>query len=231
MLFRSKVNFRMGSPIEIDHENKSIKLDNGESLEFDYLIVALGSITNDFNVPGVRENSLGMKSISEALKIRSDIMRHFEELCSTPNPEIFYISVIGGGPTGVEMAGALAELVRGPLSSDNQGAASLIKIRIIEAGDRLLPAFSTKLSLKTAEDLQKLGVEVLTNTQVMQLSPTVISIANNEQLISGLNIWTAGVKAESSMEKLGLPNEFGRISVNESLQVEDRKSTRLNSSH
>ena len=68
-------------------------------------------------------------------------MRHFEELCSTLNPEIFYISVIGGGPTGVEMAGALAELVRGPLSSDNQRAASLIKIRIVEAGDRLLPAF------------------------------------------------------------------------------------------
>ena len=133
-LRKLKVNFRMGSPIEIDHENKSIKLDNGESLKFDYLIVALGSITNDFDIPGVRENSLGMKSISEALKIRSDIMRHFEELCSTPNPENFYISVIGGGPTGVEMAGALAELVRGPLSSDNQGAASLIKIRIIEIG-------------------------------------------------------------------------------------------------
>ena len=97
----------------------------------------------------------------------------------------------------------------------------MIKIRIIEAGDRLLPAFSTKLSLKTVEDLQKLGVEMLTNTQVMQLSPTEISIANNEQLISGLNIWTAGVKAESSMEKLGLPNEFGRISVNESLQVDN----------
>ena len=218
-LRKLQVNFRMASPIEIDHENKSIKLDNGESLKFDYLIVALGSITNDFDIPGVRENSLGMKSISEALKIRSDIMRHFEELCSAPIPEIFYISVIGGGPTGVEMAGALAELVRGPLSSDNQRAASLIKIRIIEAGDRLLPSFSTKLSLKTAEDLKRLGVEVLTNTQVMQLSPTEISIANNEPLISGLNIWTAGVKAESSMEKLGLPSEFGRISVNESLQV------------
>ena len=220
-LRKNKVEFRMGSPISIDHKNKSVKLDSSENLQFDYLIVALGSATNDFGIPGVKENTLGMKSVTEALKIRSDIMRHFEDLCRFNDPEDFNISVIGGGPTGVEMAGAIAELINGPLKSDNQSAASHIKVRIIEAGPRLLPSFSEKLSAKTKSDLEKLGVTVLLNAPVKQVNPEKILLASGAHLVSGLNVWTAGVTGEPAMKSLNLPNEAGRISVSDSLQVKD----------
>ena len=220
-LRKNMVNFRMGSPISIDHKNKSVKLDSSENLEFDYLIVALGSATNDFGIPGVKEHSLGMKSVTEALKIRSDIMRHFEDLCRFSNPDDFNISVIGGGPTGVEMAGAIAELIKGPLASDNEIAAKHIKVRIIEAGARLLPSFAAKLSEKTKFDLEKLDVEVLLNAPVKEVDSERIRLASGENLSSGLNIWTAGVTGEPAMKSLNLPIEAGRISVSESLQVKD----------
>ena len=220
-LRKNNVNFRMGSPISIDHKNKSVKLDSSENLEFDYLIVALGSATNDFGIPGVKEHSLGMKSVTEALKIRSDIMRHFEDLCRFSNPEDFNISVIGGGPTGVEMAGAIAELIKGPLASDNEIAATHIKVRIIEAGTRLLPSFSEKLSAKTKSDLEKLGVTVLLNAPVKEVNSEKILLASGEALVSGLNIWTAGVTGEPAMKRLNLPSEAGRIAVTDSLQVKD----------
>jgi NADH dehydrogenase len=87
-----------------------------------------------------------MKSVHEALTIRAEVLRRFEDLCRFEDETIFSISVVGGGPTGVEMAGAFAELVRGPLKNDQQHAAAHIKINLIEAGSRILPMFSEKLS-------------------------------------------------------------------------------------
>ena len=114
-LRKSGVKFRMGSPISVDHKNKSVKLDSSEVLEFDHLIVALGSATADFGVAGVNEHALGMKSVHEAIGIRAEVMRRFEDLCRFEDQTRLSLSVVGGGPTGVEMAGALAELKRGPL--------------------------------------------------------------------------------------------------------------------
>ena len=111
-LRKTPVKFRMGSPISIDHRNKEVKLDSSELLKFDHLIVALGSITADFGIPGVNEFTLGMKSVAEALNIRAEIMRRFEDLCRFEDGTKLSITVVGGGPTGVEMAGAIAELIR-----------------------------------------------------------------------------------------------------------------------
>ena len=80
-LRKTSVKFRMGSPLSIDHKNKEVKLDSSEVLPFDHLIVALGSTTADFGIPGVNEFTLGMKSVHEALTIRAEIMRRFEDLC------------------------------------------------------------------------------------------------------------------------------------------------------
>ena len=157
-LRKSGVQFRMGSPISIDHKNKSIKLDSSEILEFDQLIVALGSVTADFGIPGVTEHALGMKSVNEALLIRSEVMRRFEDLCRFEDETIFSISVVGGGPTGVEMAGAFAELVRGPLKNDQAHAAAHIRISLIEAGPRILPMFSEKLSEHAKKDLSLIHI-------------------------------------------------------------------------
>ena len=218
-LRKTKVKFRMGSPISIDHKNKSIKLDSSETLEFDYLIVALGSATSDFGVKGVADHALGMKSVNEALLIRSSIMRRFEDLCRFEDETELSVSVVGGGPTGVEMAGAIAELVRGPLASDQANAARHIRVNLIEAGPRLLPSFHALLSAKTGKDLAKLGVKVFTSTSVKEVKSTSIILGDGTKLNSHITVWAAGVSGEPTIEKLKLPIERGRVKVEPTLEV------------
>jgi NADH dehydrogenase len=218
-LRKTKVKFRMGSPISVDHKNKSVKLDSSEVLPFDYLIVALGSATNDFGITGVSENTLGMKTVNEALNIRSEIMRRFEDLCRFEDDTRFSIAVVGGGPTGVEMAGAIAELKRGPLTSDSANAAKNIDVYLVEAGSRVLPALSPKLSERTKKDLEKLGVKVLTNAAVKEVKPRQIIFADGSKIPSEVTVWAAGVKGEPAMKKLSVPEENGRIAVDPTLQV------------
>ena len=218
-LRKTRVKFRMGSPISVDHKNKSVKLDSSEVLDFDYLIVALGSATNDFGIKGVSENALGMKTVNEALSIRSEIMRRFEDLCRFEDDTRFSISVVGGGPTGVEMAGAIAELKRGPLTSDSADAARNIDVYLIEAGSRVLPALSPKLSERTKRDLEKLGVKVLTNAAVKEVKPRQIIFADGTKIPSEVTVWAAGVTGEPTMKKLSLPHAQGRITVDPTLQV------------
>ena len=218
-LRKTGVQFRMGTPISVDHKNKSVKLDSSEVLDFDYLIVALGSATADFGVPGVFEHALGMKSVHEALTIRAEVLRRFEDLCRFEDETIFSISVVGGGPTGVEMAGASAELVRGPLKNDQRHAAAHIKINLIEAGPRILPMFSEKLSAHGKKDLEKLGVTVHLNTAVKAIKPRTIEISDGSKIASEVTIWAAGVKGEPTGAKLNLPLINTRIDVENTLQV------------
>ncbi len=213
------VKFRMGSPISVDHKNKTVKLDSSETLEFDHLIVALGSSTADFGVPGVSEHGLGMKSVNEAITIRAEVMRRFEDLCRFEDNTRLSIAVVGGGPTGVEMAGALAELKRGPLKNDMAHAAEHMDIYLIEAGPRILPMFSEKLSARAESDLHKLGVFVKTNTSVREIKSRQIIVKTGEPIPAEVTIWAAGVKGEPTAGLLNLPIVGTRIDTDENLEV------------
>jgi NADH:ubiquinone reductase (H+-translocating) len=220
-LRKTSVKFRMASPINIDHRNKEVKLDSSEILKFDHLIVALGSVTADFGIPGVKEFALGMKSVSEALTIRAEIMRRFEDLCRFEDDTKFSVTVIGGGPTGVEMAGAIAELIRGPLKSDQAQVAKNISVTLVEAGPRLLPPFAPSLSARTKKDLEKLGVKVLLNTAVKELAHRKIFLKDGTSLQSEITIWAAGVKGSDAMKDLNLPIEANRVAVEPTMQVKN----------
>ena len=220
-LRKTSVKFRMASPISIDHRNKEVKLDSSEILKFDHLIVALGSVTADFGIAGVKEFSLGMKSVSEALTIRAEIMRRFEDLCRFEDDTQFFVTVIGGGPTGVEMAGAIAELVRGPLNSDQAAVAKNIKVTLVEAGPRLLPPFAPSLSERTKKDLEKLGVKVLLNSAVKELQHRKVLLKDGSTLQSEITIWAAGVKGADAMKELNLPVEANRVAVEPTMQVKN----------
>ena len=220
-LRKTSVKFRMASPINIDHRNKEVKLDSSETLKFDHLIVALGSVTADFGIPGVKEFALGMKSVSEALTIRAEIMRRFEDLCRFEDDTKFSVTVIGGGPTGVEMAGAIAELIRGPLKSDQAQVAKNINVTLIEAGPRLLLPFAPSLSERTKKDLEKLGVKVLLNTAVKELAHRKIFLKDGTSLQSEVTIWAAGVKGADAMKDLNLPIEANRVAVEPTMQVKN----------
>jgi NADH dehydrogenase len=218
-LRKTETQFRMGSPIAIDYVNKTVKLDSSELLDFDFLILAMGSETNSFGIAGVAEFALGMKSVTEALSIRADIMRRFEDLCRFSDETELSISVVGGGPTGVELAGAIAELKRGPLKSDNQLAAKRIHIRLVEAGGRLLPSFSDALSARTKRDLEKLGVEVILNAGVKEVTADSMIFTDGKKIPSEISIWAAGVKGVPVLSDLRIPMVDNRVEVNESLQV------------
>ena len=220
-LRKSGAQFRMGSPITVDHNNKTVKIDSSEVLPFDHLIIALGSATADFGIPGVAEHALGMKTIHEALTIRAEVMRRFEDLCRFNDDTKLGIVVVGGGPTGVEMAGALAELIRGPLKGDHAEAAANINISLIEAGDRLLPALHPSLSDRTFRDLEKMGVHVLTNTAVAEVAPRIIKFKDGTQIGAEITIWAAGVRGVPVLEELNIPLNRGRIDSDQTLQVKN----------
>lgn len=220
-LRKSGAKFRMGTPIAVDHKNKTVKLDSSEVLHFDHLIVSLGSATTDFGIPGVEEFSLGMKTIHEALVIRSQIMRRFEDLTRFEDDTRLAIVVVGGGPTGVEMAGSLAELVQGPLHKDDYRASKHIDVYLLEAGPRLLPMFSHGLSEKTMRSLENMGVKVLVNTAVKEITSGKTTLANGTIIDSEVVVWAAGVKGAPVIHDLSLPIKGNRLICDPTCQVTD----------
>ena len=220
-LQKSAGRFRMGSPISIDHRNKTVKLDSSEVLPFDHLVVAIGSVTADFGTPGVEEHALGMKTIHEALMIRAEVMRRFEDLCRFEDDTRLSLVVVGGGPTGVEMAGALAELVRGPLMNDQSHAAKHIDISLIEAGPRILPMFDASLSDKSQRALEKLGVKVLVNSAVKEVGGDSIYMRDGSIIPAEITIWAAGVQGAPVIHDLTLPVISNRLDVDLTMQVKN----------
>ena len=218
-LRKTNVQFRMGTPKNLNSAANELTLDDGFVIKYDHLVVAMGSTTADFGIAGVKENALGMKTVGEALTIRSEVMRSYEEMCIQGNSEKLDIAIVGGGPTGVEMAGAFAELVRGPLRSDYADAADRVRVSIIEAGPRLVPSFSESLSVKTQKDLEKLGVTVLTSTSVKEVLPDTILTIDGNVIPANTTVWAAGVKGVPAMDLLHLPITRGRIDVSSTLQV------------
>ena len=218
-LRKTNVQFRMGTPEKLNSAANELTLTDGQVVKYDHLVIAMGSTTSDFGIPGVKENALGMKTVGEALTIRSEVMRSYEEMCQQGNQDKLDIAIVGGGPTGVEMAGAFAELVRGPLRSDYADAANRVRVSIIEAGPRLVPSFSESLSAKTQKDLEKLGVTVLTNTSVKEVMPDSILTLDGKSIPANTTVWAAGVKGVPAMDLLHLPVTRGRIDVESTLQV------------
>ena len=218
-LRKTNVQFRMGTPKNLNSSANELILDDGEVVKYDHLVIAMGSTTADFGITGVKENALGMKTVGEALTIRSEVMRSYEEMCIQGNKDELDIAIVGGGPTGVEMAGAFAELVRGPLRSDYADAADRVRVSIIEAGPRLVPSFSESLSNKTQKDLEKLDVKVLTNTSVKEVLPDSILTLDGKSIPANTTVWAAGVKGVPAMDLLHLPITRGRIDVSSTLQV------------
>jgi NADH dehydrogenase len=169
----------------------------------------------------VSEHGLGMKNVHEAITIRAEVMRRFEDLCRFEDETRLSIAVVGGGPTGVEMAGALAELKRGPLKNDMAHAAEHIDIYLIEAGPRILPMFSEKLSARATRDLQKLGVHVRTSTAVREIKSRSIIIKDGEPIPAEVTVWAAGVKGEPTASALNLPIAGSRVASGPTLQADN----------
>jgi NADH dehydrogenase len=193
----NNVFFRMADVTNIDTEKKQVVTDIGH-VHYDYLIIATGSGTNFFGLKDVQANSLGMKTIQEALDIRSMILQRFEKAVVTSDfatrDALTNFAVIGGGPAGVETVGAIAEFKKYILPKDYPDLdVSLMSIYLIESSDRLLSGMSEKSSEKSLKYLQELGVTVHLNTRVTSYDGLIIKTFNDKEFIAKSMIWTAGV--------------------------------------
>lgn len=218
-IFRDRKNVRvlMGEVTAIDREKREVSLDHGRlCLEYDYAVLAVGGRTSYFGNDHWAEHSFGLKSIEEALAIRKRVLLAFEraETCTDPEERkaLMTIAVIGGGPTGVELSGAFAELrshvLRWDFRSIDPGEARIV---LIEGSDRLLYSFPPPLSSAALGDIQDLGVEVWLNHRVTDIGPGVVRVGDRE-LRAHTVVWAGGVQGHELTLNLGL-NTIGSRQV------------------
>ena len=227
-VFRRQKNldFRLADVSEIDAANRRLVTSMGE-LRYDVLILAPGGVTNFFGEDAIEQSAFKLKNLDDAEAIRNHILKQVELAVQEPDPEIrrarLTFVITGGGPTGVETAGALSELVRMVLHKDyNRLDPSEIKILLLEASDRLIPAFSDRLSAQAAAALAKKGVEVRFHCPVTGFDGNQVLLKSGETIPSRTLIWAAGVMANLLVQQIGAPlGPQGKIKVLPTLQVPD----------
>ncbi len=191
--------FRLAEVRNIDAVNQKIHTDIGD-LNYDYLVIATGSTTNFFKFSKeVSGKMMQMKDIPQALNLRSFILENFEEALLTydesKKEELINISIVGGGPTGVELAGALGEMRKNILPKDYPEIDfTKMQIHLFESGDRLLGAMHPENSAKVLKYVKDFGVEVWLNTMVTDFDGDVLTTADGKKVKCETLIWTAGVK-------------------------------------
>ncbi len=215
----------LGEAVGVDLQKKRLTLKDGEELGFDYLVVATGAKTNYFGHDGWTRHALGLKTLDDALAIRGRVLLAFEAAEREQDPEarrrLMTFVVIGGGPTGVECAGALSELARFVLARDYRVVRpETPRIVLVEAQDRLLSgAFSDALARSARRQLEDLGVEVMVGHRVQAIDEAGV-VLDSGRIESTTVLWSAGVRARSMTEKLGVElDRAGRVVVERDLSV------------
>lgn len=221
------VTFRMAEVTGLDLDAREV-LTPTERIGYDHLILALGSVSHFFGVQGAAEHAYPLRQMREAIPLRHRILGCFERAAHERDPEarrrLLTFAIVGGGPTGVEYAGALAELVFGPLRRDYPGLdPDEIRIVLLEAGDRLLAGMSPELSVYARERLRRRRVQVRTGAVVERVGDRGLHLEGDEALEADTVVWTAGVQGDPVARAWGLPvARGGRVPVDPTLQVPGR---------
>ncbi|WP_045373228.1 NAD(P)/FAD-dependent oxidoreductase [Vibrio campbellii] len=226
-------DFQMGSLQDIDRERKVIILselkdEHGEllmpsrELEYDILVMAIGSTSNDFNTPGVRDNCIFLDSPEQAHRFRSEMNNEFLKLHAKNGNGTVDIAIVGAGATGVELSAELHNAVEelrtygfGDLDS------SKLNVNLVEAGERILPALPPRISSAAHQELVKLGVNVRTATMVTQADKDGLTTKDGEKIPAQIMVWAAGIKAPDFIKDIaGLEtNRINQLVVKNTLQT------------
>ena len=217
------VNFRRTTAIGIDHEKREVLCDDGVNIAYDYLIVANGITTNHFGIPGAAEYSVSMYTRAEALRVRDMIFGGIETIAGMSEEHTggFTVVVVGGGATGVEIAGQLAELKSHavPVVWPELNPA-LMHVVLVEMGPALLAPFDDKLRRYTLRELVKRGVDVRLKTAISEVHADRVDFKSGQTMQADLVIWAAGVSGYPLLRDWGLPlGRGGRIEVNSDLRT------------
>ncbi len=222
---QSNAEFRLGTVIDVDLAGRTVELKDGR-LVYDYLILAPGSITRYFGVPGADEHSFGLRTVDDALELRNHLLTRFESASASPDPAVrrrlLTFAIVGGGPTGVEFAGALQEFLNGPFAKDFEPLVGTpARVVIIEGNDRVLSMYPPRLSRYAARRLARMGVEVRLGESVEAVTPQGVVTAE-ETVVCGTVVWTAGVGGDPGYRRWGLPQGPGQtIPVTPALNLDD----------
>ena len=225
---QSNVRVLLGTVLRVDPAARAVHLDHGQIVPYDFLILAPGATHSYFGHPEWAHQAPGLKTLDDALAIRRRMLLAFEEAEREPDPtrkrHLLTFAIVGGGPTGVELAGALAEIAHYGLrrefdTIDPQSA----RIVLLEAGPTILASFPESLRNSARRALQRLGVEVWENVAVTNIAVdalTLLGAADGDELRVHTTLWAAGVAASPLGQSLGAPiDRAGRVIVNADLSV------------
>jgi NADH dehydrogenase len=214
------VDFIRGDVIKVSLEANNIRLEDGRVLYFDQLVLAVGSGGTTFGIPGVQENAMQMKDLYQARAIRNRLLQTYEDVETGLKPkESLRVVVVGGGPTGVEIAGAVAELQKS-MHREFLDVAKHGSVTLVEAGPRLLPSFADKSSAHAKSELEELGVNVMVDSAVDRMYPGDVHLKSGEVLPAGTIIWAAGVAAPAEWNVLGETDRSNRLIVSDTLRLQ-----------
>ena len=228
-LFQGHENTRIHQDVvtAIDLEARRVEFAELEPLTYDYLVLGLGAEVNFFGVEGAAEHAFPLYTLTDAVRLKTHVLQTWEQADrkhELVEDGALNIVVVGGGPTGVETAGALAELYNGVFKKDYpdvpEGTA---KITLVEAGPEIFPMFKEDIRKYTVEALEKRGVEVKTGDVVESISPTRVKLKSGTELEAHTLVWGAGLQGNALVQSLGLELERGnRIGVDAELRIPSR---------
>jgi NADH:quinone reductase (non-electrogenic) len=218
------VDFRQANITGADLEKRLVLTDRG-TVPYDYLVLATGSTSEYFGNESLARHAFGLKDLDEGLALRNRVLSQFEASRWITDPEqrrvMLTFAVVGGGPTGVELAGALSELIRLVLRKDYRDLRlSEVRVLLLEAGDSVLAAFTAPLREAARKSLERKGVEVMLGAKVEEVTPSSIRLAGGKEVTAGTVVWTAGVRASDIGGAVGAKlGRQARIEVDPTLQV------------
>jgi NADH:quinone reductase (non-electrogenic) len=225
-IFRTQKNltFQMGEVTEINLNQRFVKM-NGSVIAYDYLIIAVGAETNFFGMDSIERGSFQVKDIQVAIKTRNHLLKMFEQASREADAEkrraMLTFVVVGGGPTGVETAGALAELISRVMIKDYPSL-NLKEARVIllEANDHLITPYPHELRHATFDLLSRKSVEILVNAKLADFNGQTVTLGDGSQIVAHTLIWTAGIKAAGVLAPLEVDKAgAGRVRVEPTLQL------------
>ncbi len=225
-VFRHQPNlrFRMGRVEDVDHDAKQLTLAGGERVPYDYLILAAGAVYNDFGVEGVKENAFVLKDVDVAVKLRGHVLSRFERAAvdrSEVDKGALTFVIVGAGPTGVEMAGALVELFQRVLPPEYPELdLRMARVVLVEMGNQVLPTFGPASRRYAERVLRRRGVDVRLQSAVVKATAAGITLKSGEFIPSQTIIWAAGVRGHPLGEELDVRLERGfRVPVEPDLSL------------
>src|SRR5260370_420476 len=221
---QDNVTFRMATVTGVEIPKHRIQLEDGNQISYDFLVVAGGATVNYFNTPGAAEHAFPLYTLMNAVTLRNRILERFEAAdrdSALIEDGVLNFVIVGAGPTGVEIAGALSDLTYNLLPDDyHQLATESARVIIVEMGREVLAPFKDNLRAYAKEELKQRRVEVLLGEAVTEVGPSFVRLGSGEEIKTHTLIWAAGVRANPLADILGLPQGHGgRIKLNPDLSV------------